>query len=190
MQLIVMRIRQDGNDSECHELCDAAQRSSWQWSSAGDKLLKPEKNKPKKIFLIFFEANKVRCLSANRNPPGSLQKAVNRSIFAWVLLVFLLLRHLLIISSHSITADISMLMFPTSPFLCYLLRSTRAGRRFFAVALSWFSSPHLPVLQRGSLLLSVTGNLFLPDQPPFPPTPHPHFQRPEEQIKQESPRRR
>lgn len=160
MQLIVMRISQDGNDSECHEL-----RLNQ----------KPEKNKQTKNLSYFFEANKVRCLSANRNPPGSLQKAVNRSIFAWVLLVFLLLRHLLIISSHSITADISMLMFPTSPFLCSLLRSTRAERRFFAVALSWFSSPHLPVLQRGSLLLSVTGNLFLPDQPPSPTPPPPTF---------------
>lgn len=97
-----------------------------------------KKTNKQKNLSYFFEANKVRCLSANRNPPGSLQKAVNSSIFAWVLLVFLLLRHLLIISSHSITADISMLTFPPSPFLCSLLRSTQAQRRFFAIVLSWF----------------------------------------------------
>lgn len=113
----------------------------------------------------------MRCLSAYRNPLDSLQKATTRSIYSmhvcsWCFSVW---GHLLIISLHSITADISTLIFATSPFLCSPLRSTRDEHCFFAVALSWCSSPHLPVLQPGSLHLSVTGNLFLPDHPLPPP---------------------
>lgn len=120
-------------------------------------------------------------------PPDSLQKAANRSIFACVLLVLLLLgalAHYLPSLDHSryFHADISNVALPLLSAMPY----TRAERCFFTVALSRCSSPHLPVLCT-SLLLSVTGNLFLPDPPPAPAPPP--FQRPEEQIKQASPGR-
>lgn len=149
MQLIVMCISQDGNDSgnagvliAHYGLADAARRHSWQ--STGDKLCKP-------------------------TPPDSLQKAANRSIFACVLLVLLLwgaLAHYLPSLDHSryFHADIFNVALPLLSAMLY----TRAERCFFTVALSRCSSPHLPVLCT-SLLLSVTGNLFLPDPPPAPP---------------------
>ena len=73
-------------------LAAAARKSSCLWSLTGDALSRQQNNKK------------------NRNLPVSLQKAANKSIFACVLLVRLLLGHLLIISPHSITADISMLI--------------------------------------------------------------------------------